>query len=43
MNLHLDKEALKEIIFIASEHFGYDPAHVEKDYWITKMLQVIGR
>ena len=43
MNLHLDKEALKEIIFIASEHFGYDPAHVEKDYWITKMLQEIAR
>lgn len=32
MNLHSDKEAFKEIIALAAEHFGYEQSHVEKDY-----------
>ena len=38
MNLHSDKEAFKEIIALAAEHFGYEQSHVEKDYWVSKIL-----
>jgi len=41
MNLHSDKEALKEIIALAAEHFGYEQSHVEKDYWVSKILHDI--
>lgn len=41
MNLHSDKEAFKEIIALAAEHFGYEQSHVEKDYWVSKILQDI--
>ena len=37
MNLHSDKEAFKEIIALAAEHFGYEQSHVEKDYWVSKI------
>ncbi len=43
MNLHSDEKALKHFIELTSEHFGYDPAHVEKDYWVSKMLQDISK
>lgn len=38
MNLHSDTEALKEIIALAAEHFGYEQSHIEKDYWVSKIL-----
>lgn len=38
MNLHSDREAFKEIIALAAEHFGYEQSHIEKDYWVSKML-----
>lgn len=41
MNLHSDKEAFKEIIELTAEHFGYEQSHVEKDYWVSKMLRDI--
>ena len=41
MNLHADKEAFKEIIALAAEHFGYEQSHVEKDYWVSKILRDI--
>ena len=41
MNLHSDKEAFKEIIALAAEHFGYAQSHVEKDYWVSKILRDI--
>lgn len=41
MNLHSDKEAFKEIISLAAEHFGYEQSHVEKDYWVSKILRDI--
>lgn len=41
MNLHSDKEAFKEIIALAAEHFGYEQSHVEKDYWVSKILRDI--
>ena len=36
MNLHSDKEAFKEIVALAAEHFSYEQSHVEKDYWVSK-------
>ena len=41
MNLHSDKEAFKEIIALAAEHFSYEQSHVEKDYWVSKILRDI--
>ena len=41
MNLHSDKEAFKEIIALAAEYFGYEQSHVEKDYWVSKILRDI--
>lgn len=41
MNLHIDAEAFKELIELASEHFGYEQSHVEKDYWVCKILKEI--
>lgn len=41
MNLHSDKEAFKEIIALAADHFGYEQSHVEKDYWVSKILRDI--
>ncbi len=38
MNLHSDKEAFREIIALAAEHFGYEQSHIEKDYWVSKIL-----
>ena len=41
MNLHSDKDAFKEIIALTAEHFGYEQSHVEKDYWVSKILRDI--
>ncbi len=41
MNLHSDREAFKEIVALAAEHFGYEQSHVEKDYWVSKILRDI--
>ena len=41
MNLHSDKEAFKEIIALAAEYFGYEQSHVEKDYWVSRILRDI--
>lgn len=39
MNLHLENEAFRELIELAADHFGYEQSHVEKDYWICKILK----
>lgn len=41
MNLHKDKELFSEIIEGAAEFFNYDPSHIEKDYWVSKMLKEV--
>ena len=28
-------------IALAAEHFGYEQSHVEKDYWVSKILRDI--
>lgn len=41
MYLHKDKDIFSEIIEGAAEYYNFDPSHVEKDYWITKVLKDI--
>ena len=39
MNLHLENEAFRELIELAADHFGYEQSHIEKDYWVCKVLK----
>jgi hypothetical protein len=39
MNLHLHDEAFKELVELTANHFGYEQSHVEKDYWLSKILK----
>jgi len=39
MNLHLNSEAYRELVELAANHFGYEQSHVEKDYWVCKILK----
>lgn len=39
MNLHKDKELFKEIINEAADFLGFKTSHIEKDYWVTKILK----
>ncbi|MDR0575199.1 MAG: nucleotidyl transferase AbiEii/AbiGii toxin family protein [Tannerella sp.] len=39
MNLHLHGDAFKELVELTSNHFGYEQSHVEKDYWVSKILK----
>ena len=41
MDLHLDREAFHEIIALAADKFAYEQSHVEKDYWVSKILHDI--
>jgi hypothetical protein len=41
MNLHVDEEAFKDVIALAADYFGYEQSHVEKDYWVSKILRDI--
>jgi hypothetical protein len=38
MNLHLNKEPFRELIELAADFFNYEQSHVEKDYWVCKIL-----
>ncbi len=39
MKLHSDKEAFREIIALTANEYGYEQSHVEKDYWISRILR----
>ena len=39
MNLHLNSDAFKELVELSTNHFGYQQSHVEKDYWVSKILK----
>lgn len=41
MDLRSDKEIFKELIALAADHFGYEQSHIEKDYWVCKILKEI--
>jgi hypothetical protein len=38
MNLHLHEGFFRELVELAANHFGYEQSHVEKDYWVCKIL-----
>lgn len=39
MNLHLQSAVFRELVELSASHFGYEQSHVEKDYWISKILK----
>jgi len=39
MNLHLNDNAFRELVELTADHFGYAKSHVEKDYWVCKILK----
>jgi len=39
MNLHLNSEAFRELVELTADYFGYEQSHVEKDYWVCKILK----
>ncbi len=43
MTLHQDKTQFSDAIRVTSEYLGILPIYVEKDYWITHILQQLSR
>ncbi|MDR2651592.1 MAG: nucleotidyl transferase AbiEii/AbiGii toxin family protein [Prevotellaceae bacterium] len=39
MKLHFYNEIFRELVELATNYFGYEQSHVEKDYWISKILK----
>jgi predicted nucleotidyltransferase component of viral defense system len=39
MNLHFHSEDFRELVELSAHHFGYEQSHVEKDYWVSKILK----
>ncbi|GHT64593.1 hypothetical protein AGMMS50239_22590 [Bacteroidia bacterium] len=39
MNLHFDNEAFRELVELSADCFSYARSHVEKDYWVCKILR----
>jgi predicted nucleotidyltransferase component of viral defense system len=39
MNLHHNSEAFRELVELSADCFGYAQSHVEKDYWVCKILK----
>jgi predicted nucleotidyltransferase component of viral defense system len=39
MNLHLQNVAFRELVELTANYFGYEQSHVEKDYWVSKILK----
>jgi predicted nucleotidyltransferase component of viral defense system len=39
MNLHIQNVAFRELVELSANHFGYEQSHVEKDYWVSKILK----
>jgi predicted nucleotidyltransferase component of viral defense system len=39
MNLHFDNMAFRELVELSADCFGYAQSHVEKDYWVCKILR----
>lgn len=43
MTLDSNTEQFSDAIRAASEHLNIAPIYIEKDYWITKILQQLSR
>ena len=39
MNLHQHSDAFRELVELTANHFAYQHSHVEKDYWVCKILK----
>ena len=39
MNLHQYSDAFRELVELSANHFSYQRSHVEKDYWVCKILK----
>ena len=39
MTLHQDSTVFRQLILLAGEHFNMRPSYIEKDYWVTQILQ----
>jgi len=39
MNLHLNNDAFEELVELTANYFGYAKSHIEKDYWVSKILK----
>jgi predicted nucleotidyltransferase component of viral defense system len=39
MNLHLNNGAFNELVEFSADYFGYVKSHIEKDYWVCKILK----
>ncbi|MDR1983408.1 MAG: nucleotidyl transferase AbiEii/AbiGii toxin family protein, partial [Prevotellaceae bacterium] len=39
MNLHHNSEVFRELVELSADCFGYAQSHVEKDYWVCKILK----
>lgn len=39
MDIHKEKELFLEIIETAADYYKYEPSHIEKDYYVTKILK----
>jgi len=39
MNLHLHSGNFRELVELSGHHYGYEQSHVEKDYWVSKILK----
>lgn len=39
MTLHQDQTVFRQLILLAGEHFNMRPSYIEKDYWVTQILQ----
>lgn len=43
MDIHQEKELFLEIIETAADYYRYEPSHVEKDYYVTKILKELSQ
>ncbi len=43
MTLDNNAQQFSDVIRAASEHLDITPVYIEKDYWITKILQQLSR
>jgi len=39
MNLHQCSDAFSELVELSADHFSFQRSHVEKDYWVCKILK----
>ena len=43
MNLHKDPNTFHDTLFAVADHWGTSPAIIEKDYFVTMLLESLAR